>query len=181
MSQPAQGRVSYQERIRLPLWILLLLGAVLGGTAGGMTGVAIAGALEGGEAAAFYLTFGLSALIALFVLVNFASLSVTVSDAGIETAFGMFRKRLEWSQIKSVEPQPYRWARYGGWGIRFGMSGGRAWSQLLVNTGVAMQITEGGKERELYVSSRRPEELAAAVQSGIGVSPGVAAPPGTDP
>lgn len=163
----AQSDVRYHENVRVHLSIYLLLGALLGGTSGGMTGVAITGALDGSAAAIFFLTFGLSALLALFVLVNFANLSVLVDGEGLQLAYGMFRKRFAWQDMLSVEVMPYQWAQYGGWGIRFSTRGRRAWSQLFVKTGVQVRIREDGDERDYFVSSRHPEELVAALQAGI--------------
>ena len=57
----------------------------------------------------------------------------------------------------------YRWLAYGGWSLRYGWQGGRmsrSYSTPFVTTGVVVD-TAGG--RRYHVSSRWPDELAAAV------------------
>jgi hypothetical protein len=66
-------------------------------------------------------------------------------------------------QIVEARVVPYRWLAYGGWGLRYGRQGGRlsrAYSAPLVRTGVVVD-TLGG--RRYHLTSRRPAELAAAV------------------
>ena len=157
----------YEESVRAPVWVYLVLAAPLGIMLGVMTGVAIVGAIGGGEAVAFYIVMSLAALLNVLLLVNFTSLTVAVTDTGVVFAFGLFRKRFAFDRIRSVEASDYRWTQYGGWGIRFSFGGKRAWSVPGVKRGVLLKVNERGLERSYFVSSGRPDELAKAVSGGL--------------
>ena len=168
---------TYTESVRVPGWIIGLLGLVLGVTAGVMTGVAIRNMvgdepiIEGAGAAIFYVTFAFAVLLDVFILFNFTNLALKVSSQGFEIRYGLFSKFLRWDQMKSVNEEDYRWTTYGGWGIRISTRGRRAWSQLGVKSGVVVRVDEKGEVRSYFVSSRRPDELEAALKAGLPSSP----------
>jgi hypothetical protein len=151
-----------------------VLSTPLGAVLGIMTGVAVAGLMEGGEAVAFYIILSLVALLLLLFLVNFTNLTVGVGERELEFAFGLFRKRIRLDQVTSAAPADYRWTEYGGWGIRFALGGKRAWSVPGVKRGVLVTFAENGKERRYFISSDRPEALSQAVTSGLKLQPGAA-------
>lgn len=173
-NQPHDLReLRFDESVRVPGWVIGLLGLVLGVTAGVLTGVAVRNLagdepiISGAEAAIFYVTFALAVLLDLFLLINFTNLSVSVADRGIEFRYGLFGKSLTWGQITAAEASDYRWITYGGWGIRFSTKGRRAWSQLGVKRGVVIEVDEGGNSRRYFVSSKRADELAIVLNRGI--------------
>ncbi len=120
--------------------------------------------LEGWVGWVYYpaMIFGLITMT--IVAMWFRKLVVWVDDTYIAFGYGKFRKRFTFDQIESVEETPYSWAEYGGAGIRYAAKGHRAWSLPFLHTGIEMKLTEGGKDRTYYVSSRRAHELADAVQ-----------------
>ncbi len=164
----------FSESVRLSLLGIGLLGLVLGVTAGVLTGVTIRNLvgddpiISGSEAAVFYVTFAAAVVIDLFLLLNFTSLSVKVTEHAFEFRYGMFGKSLKWDQIKSVESTDYKWISYGGWGIRFSTKGRRAWSQIGAKRGVVVEVIEGSNERRYFVSSNRADELSDAIRQAIG-------------
>lgn len=170
-SQPSSS--DYTESVRVPGWMIGVLGLVLGVTAGVMSGVAIRNVvgddpiIEGSSAMIFYVSFALAVLVDVFVLFNFTNLALKTSSEGFEFRYGMFGKSFRWSQIESVESKDYRWITYGGWGIRLSTQGRRAWSQMGVKGGVLIKVGENGKDRSYFVSSRRPDELEAAIQRNL--------------
>ncbi len=173
-NQPADGRQpAFSESVWLPLWGIGILGLVLGVTAGVLTGVAIRNVagdepiISGSEATVFYVAFALAVLVDIFLLFNFTNLSVRVTGSGLSFRYGMFGKSFSWEQITSVEATDYRWIAYGGWGIRFSTKGRRAWSQLGVKRGVVVAVTEGKNKRSYFISSRKADELAEALDRGI--------------
>jgi len=159
--------VLYAEDVRIGWVILTLLSGVLGVEAAVVTIVAFKSALSGWEAIVFYAAMGLSIVVMVFVVVNFTMLSIAVAASGIEFRYGLFAKRFRFDQIRSVEARRYEWLRYGGWGLRWSTGGRRAWNMPFLNTGVAITADEGGREREYYVSSRQPEELARVLNERI--------------
>lgn len=105
------------------------------------------------------------------VAVVFARLRIEAGDDALRFRFGPFGPTLNAADIQSAEAAPYRWLAFGGWGIRFGRVSGhsvRAYSVPFLRSGVLVEAA-GGKR--YYVSSRRPEALAAAIRE-------LAAPPG---
>ena len=161
-------RMRFDESVRSPNWVFILFGAVLGLFAGLLTGLPISGALEGSESLIVYAVLGVATLLILFVMLNFLSLLTTVSDHGLEFRFGLFVRRFSWNEITGAETKPYNWLSYGGWGIRIAFGGRRAWSLLGVSHGVEVSVT-GLNDRQLtyFVSSARPDEMAAALRQGI--------------
>jgi hypothetical protein len=70
-------------------------------------------------------------------------------------------KRIPLEDVVSVTPQAYHpILRYGGWGIRYTWKG-RAYN-VSGNRGVRLDYASG---RHLLIGSRRPEELAQAIES----------------
>lgn len=165
--------LKYEEAVRLPVWGIGLLGLFLGVTAGVLTGVAIRNLvgdeplIEGVEAGVFYVSFALAVVLDVFLLLNFTHLAVTVSSQGIEARFGVFAKPFMWSQVSGAEVADYSWKRYSGWGIRYTTGGRRAWSQIGAKRGVIVDVVERSSSRHYFISSKRPEELAAAINRGI--------------
>ncbi len=173
-NQPHDLReLRFDESVRVPGWVIGILGLVLGVTAGALTGVAVRNLagdspiIGGSEAVVFYVTFALAILLDVFLLINFTNLTVSVADGGFEFRYGLFGKSFNWDQISDVEPTEYHSLAYGGWGIRFSTKGRRAWSQLGAKRGVVVHVNEGGRARRYFVSSRRADELAIVLRRGI--------------
>ena len=164
--------VLYTEDVRIGWILLMVLSGTLGVIAAIVTGVAIAGALAGWEAVLSYTAMGVGITVLVFVIINFTMLSISVASAGIEFRYGLFAKRLRFDQIRSVEAKEYEWLRYGGWGLRWSTGGRRAWNMPFLRTGVAISAAEGGREREYYVTSRKPEELARVISEGVQAATG---------
>ena len=168
-SQPTR----FSESVRVPAWLIGMMGLVLGVTAGPLTGVAVRNLvgdepiISGSEATIFYVCFAVAVLVDLFLLVNFSFLVIRVDDRGLEIRYGLFSKFFSWSQVSDVRTSDYNWVPFGGWGIRFSTQGRRAWSQVDVKTGVIVDVMEGGKERHYFVTSRRDTELEAAIRAGM--------------
>ena len=159
--------VLYTEDIRIGWSLLTILSVTLGVTAAILTAVAITGSLSGWEAVLFYAAMSLAIVVLVFVIINFTMLSIAVAPWGVEFRYGLFAKRLRFDQIRSVEAKEYEWLRYGGWGLRWSTGGRRAWNMPFLRTGVTIEADEGGREREYYVSSRNPEELARVLSERI--------------
>ena len=110
---------------------------------------------------------GLAALAAappLFAAVAvFGALRIEVDARALRARFGPFGPTLPGDAIAAARAEPYRWLPHGGWGLRRGRLGGRtsrACSVPFLRTGVAVETRNG---QRYYLSSRRPDELAAAV------------------
>lgn len=97
------------------------------------------------------------------ILRLFAVLHIRVQSEGLHARFGPWGLKLPAGQIDSARTEVYRWGSYYGWGIRWGLDegrAGRAMSVPFLRSGVIVETKEG---RRYYINSRRPDELAAAV------------------
>ena len=159
----ANPAVRYSESVRASWALIAAIGGALGLTTGLMTAFAIRGELSGGEAGVFYVAMAFVAVLSVFILVNFTVLIIVVTDRYLHFRYGMFSRTLQFEHIRSAEIRPYRWLRYGGWGIRIVPRGGRAWSVPFVSTGVVVRTSADGSEREYYISSKAPDALRAAL------------------
>ncbi len=164
---PALAAPVYSESVRAAVWFYFAVSTPLGAVLGIMTGVAVAGLIEGAEAVAFYIGMSVLALLLLLFMVNFTNLSIRLSNRSLEFAFGLFRKQLQLTDIKAVEVADYRWMEYGGWGIRFALGGKRAWSVPGARRGVAVRVMDRDKDRLYFISSYRPEALADSLRAAL--------------
>jgi hypothetical protein len=97
---------------------------------------------------------------------NFAALRVTVSAAAVHVQFGLFGPRIPVTAIDEVTVGSTSVFRYGGKGIRFGLDGSVAYSQL-GDKGKGVEIrwrTKRGRRRTTVVSVGDPERLVEAIR-----------------
>jgi hypothetical protein len=106
---------------------------------------------------------GLTALVTLVVVTNFRYLTIVVTDESVRFRFGLFGTSLPLETLQSCELKRYQWLPYGGWGLRMATGGRTAYSVLGVPRGVEITAERRGKPRRYFVSSARPEALAAAL------------------
>lgn len=96
-----------------------------------------------------------------------ARLVVEVREDGLYYRFHPFhrrRHRLSRDEMAGAEARTYRpLLEYGGWGIRYGWKGGKAYN-VSGNRGVQVLLRDG---RKVLFGSRRPEELDAAIRKII--------------
>jgi hypothetical protein len=160
--QVARELVSYEERTGWPVWVTLITVASLGAAGAGVL-----------------LDPSVSRSIALLIMALFAvmaggfwvllgQLHVQVKRSELVVGFGyvpFIRKRIPFAEISSIEPVEYRPIReFGGWGIRFGRNGKRAWT-IRGNRAVRLELRDG---RIFYVGSEKPERLAERIRAAGG-------------
>ena len=99
--------------------------------------------------------------IGLPLMLGYARLRVAVFDDRIEIHYRPFtRKTIMISEIEKAYAREYRpIGEYGGWGVRFGFAGGRAYNAY-GNRGVQLELKSGKK---VLIGSQRAEELAEAI------------------
>ena len=79
------------------------------------------------------------------------------------TYFPLRRRTIPLATITAAEIVPYRWLRYGGWGLRLGFDGTITYS---VWEKQAVRIMLTGGKLPVNIGTRRPQELLAALQGG---------------
>ncbi|MEX2445940.1 MAG: hypothetical protein WD734_01265 [Dehalococcoidia bacterium] len=141
-------------------WFRLLMLLV---TAAVMTGAIVTPSAEPTVAGRVVLWVTLGVVLVVLVAVQrwFMALDVRVTGDEVVTAFGPWRKRVARGDILEATVRSYPWLRYGGWGVRFGFGGRRAWTVPLLRTGVEVALRDGTR---WFISSRRPEALRAAIR-----------------
>lgn len=136
----------------------------LWGSVGVSVAIAVAAMVLDGAAWASILVIAFMVVLILLLDRWFMVLRVGVDADGVVARFGPFSKRLSAASIQDVVNEPYRWTAYGGWGIRWGFSGRRAWTVPFLREGVAVALKDGSR---YFISSRQPERLRSAIVEGI--------------
>lgn len=145
------------------------LGLMLGVTAGALTGVAVKGLVDepvvtGGGAAAFYIAFGLSSLMTLFVMLNYLSMSLRISETEFDIRLGMKTSVVQLSDIVAVrvaDPKS-RMTRAAAQARPDVRSIAKMWSVLGVKTGIEIDVRSGsgnGDVETWFIASNDPEPL----------------------
>ena len=166
-----EKQVDFFEQVRVSGRVFAILGLLLGGTAGALTGVAIKGLVDepvvsGGNAVLFYVAFGFSTLIALFVMLNYTMMSLTVSDDLIEISIGM-RKASVATRVVSEVRVAQTQSRMSRAISSEGRKAPEMWTVLGVGSGVEIDVAHEGRSRTWFVASRDPEALYEAVSSRL--------------
>ena len=109
-----------------------------------------------------WLAFG----IGLPVFFLYAKLMVMVTETAVDVHFRpMTRRTISIAEITHVETRTYApLSEYGGWGIRYGRGGKRAYN-VSGNRGVELTLANG---RKVMIGSQRTDELAQAIEDARG-------------
>jgi hypothetical protein len=144
----------YVDKVKMPRW---LSAALLGAGAIG----AVAGVVSGGPLIAPIAV--LATTVGVWAL--FSTIRVVVTDDVVHVQFGLFGPRIPVDKIVSVEVVDYNPLKYGGWGLRFGLDGSRAFS-LPGHGGKAVRVRYKGRlgTRTVDVTSEHPEAVRAAIE-----------------
>ena len=159
------------------------LGLLLGVTAGALTGVALKGIIgdpvvSGSGALIFYAAFGVSTLITLYVMFNYVTMNLKITNGVFEIRIGMKSGSVKIADISAVrvaEPKS-RMTR-----VASQAKGARKitkmWSVLGVGSGIEIDVAQSGggqsdQTETWFISSNDPEALSeklAAVIPAAGV------------
>ncbi|EYF08803.1 DUF3093 family protein [Chondromyces apiculatus] len=114
---------------------------------------------------AYIAPLAISVLMSL-IWILFSVLRVTVTARSVYIQYGLFGPHIPLDRITRCEAATYDWKRYGGWGIRRGADGSKAYN-IMGDAGRAVRIVwrdDRGKEQVYLIASPNPEALAAAIQ-----------------
>ena len=118
-----------------------------------------------GWGALFYL---IMIIILLFVGINFSILIIRITPDNLILSFGILKKRIAWSDIKSCEIMNIPWTKFGGIGIRYTKLNGKSALAYIVEgaTKIALEM-KGGKTQILIFSTRNPEEVLNIIRQKV--------------
>jgi hypothetical protein len=156
----------YEEAVFAPRWMSWLSVGIA--MLGGLLAPAILRDpdLTSGERLATAVLVVVACGLGGFAGLVFSRLSVHAGPDGVRASFGPFATHLDASTIEAVRAERYPWLRFGGWGLRLSWNlRDRAYSVPFVREGVTIRL-QGG--RTVFVSSRQPERLAAAIDGLAG-------------
>jgi len=161
--------VTYREVVLSARWLPVVMGGAALALLAAAAGVAAADDANG-EDLVGAVAMGLAAVLLAAVAWWFRHLVVTVErerrgGGRVRCGFGPFAQTIRAVEIAGAEATPYRWMRYGGWGLRWRLPlhrGHRAWTVPFAPGGVLIHTAAGGT---VYVSSARPQDLAAAIRA----------------
>ncbi|HUT30209.1 MAG TPA: DUF6141 family protein [Sedimentisphaerales bacterium] len=160
-----QKDVIFREVQSFGLWIRLFsVASMLFGVVIMLYAKATSGSLN--EPLSILLTGGLALLLlGLAVLFFVVRLETEVRRDGLYFRFfpiHIHYKKLRAGELVDCYARQYRPIReYGGWGIRCGLKGGRAYN-VKGNRGVQLVLDDG---RRLLIGSQKPDQLAEAITS----------------
>lgn len=158
-------RERYREVVPFPAWMQGLAVLVVAGMVAALVIPTAAPAAQDWRFYAWYYpVMGLAALVTVVVVANFRYLTIVVTDESVRFRFGIFGTSLPLETLQGCEVKRYQWLPYGGWGLRMATGGRMAYSVLGVPRGVEITAERRGKLRRYFVSSARPEALAAALE-----------------
>ncbi len=102
-------------------------------------------------------------LIASFGIIYIFQLHTKINDHGIHYRFFPFHTRFKsipWKDMEKCYTRTYRpLTEYGGWGYKFGVSGGKAFN-IKGNQGIQIQFKNGKK---LLIGTQRPKDMQAVI------------------
>lgn len=161
-----EAKVLYRDkRVSRGMAVLFAIVGVLVMALGGFIGVANATAPKPLPAAALPLV--IAALVALGLLfiaigVVFAVVRTLVTERDVHVKYGLWGPRIPLEAIRSCAVVDYNAAEFGGWGLRFGPDGARAY----VPSGgrvVELRYDDGGRERRVLIGVGDPNETARRI------------------
>jgi len=105
------------------------------------------------------------------LVINFYSLTISVTTEGITAAYGLFRHHVPWDNVAGYElDRGSALRQYGGYGIRFGWRKGGA--VLVYNTMrsslIVLELRTGGSYRYFGFSTKHPDEVMALIEGNTG-------------
>jgi len=156
----------YRETVRGSrlLAVIVLISAVA--TVAGGVAVAVDTNVPTAERVGVTSLMVIVAVVLVFVAAVFTRLRIEVNAARVRWSFGPFSDSVAVEQVAAARSEPYRWLRFGGWGIRYGWgSTGRAYTVPFSRRGVVIERRDG---QRFYVSSNAPDDLVAAIESARG-------------
>ncbi len=158
------GRTIYEERL-FSRWITLVLVVV--------TLALLVPLLEqlqsgtNGELPFWF--FPVMFLVFLLVTLNFAWLTIRVTDAEVVVAYGVIRHRILWEDIVDCHADQASVVWYGGYGIRLGWYKGKR--RLIYNTigdPRVVLLTRSSSVPEFVFSTSQPDEVVNRVREHLG-------------
>ena len=157
------GRIIYQEQL-FSKWITLLVSAVAFMLLWRLLEQLQLGSSGGGPVWLLVLMLILFILIAI----NFAWLTIRITDEEVVIAYGVIRNRIRWEQIDDcyVDEASAMW--HGGYGIRLGWYKGKR--RLIYNTmgdPRVVLLTRNSSTPEFVFSTAQPEDLVNRVREHL--------------
>lgn len=106
-----------------------------------------------------------AAIVPLGIGAVFLRLRVRLGAEALRFSFGPFGHNVPYASIRLVEPTTYRWRQFGGWGIRWGAGGERAYN-VMGDRGLAVRLRfeRDGREYAYLLSARDPSRLAGMIR-----------------
>jgi hypothetical protein len=161
-----EGLVLYRDKMVAGRTFNLVMGAIV--------------ALSTIQAALTGTWLGLLTLLPILAIgwVLFGVLRVVVSEGNVTIRYGLLGPTIPVHAIESAQAIEYKWAVFGGWGIRRGPEG---WMYNMIGDGgraVKIVWTDAkGKRRVTYVGTRTADDLAAAIGKARRALPRASEPP----
>jgi hypothetical protein len=112
--------------------------------------------------------FAVMALLSLGMMLDFAWLTIRITQDGVIVGYGLVRRRVHWNDIEDCHADQASVVRYGGWGIRLGWYRGRR--RLVYNIIGAPRVVLLTRNRlfpEFVFSTRVPETVVSVIREQL--------------
>jgi len=101
-------------------------------------------------------------LMFLLLSVGFAVVRTVVTEQEVNVKYGLSGPRIQLEDITSVRVVPYEWTKFGGWGIRIGIDGTRAYVPA---SGDVLEICyQDGGDKRVLIGVKEPHVVARQIQ-----------------
>lgn len=155
----------YREHVRAPHWFLLLVAGGVVSTCAVVIWAAWVDREAGAQRWAIVIGTLLGGGALMATVACFTNLRVRVGQGVLRFHFGPFGETVQGTAIVSAEAAPYRWRRFGGWGLRGALPRpwrDRAYSVPFLRESVVVETT--GSVR-YHLSSHHPQRLVDAIRA----------------
>jgi len=148
-------------RVRMGTWFFALMGVIALFTLGSGVAVAVTKGI-GGAIVPLFFSFPLTVMMTLL----FSHVRVTVTNKELVVQYGLFGPKIPLNHVTKISAEDYNWKEFGGWGIKYGRDGTKAYSVSgpQIRCVRVHYLDENKKEQKVVVSTDDPEAIVLAVQ-----------------
>ncbi len=145
------GEALVRSRKPMPWWFFAVIGLALAASIGA--------SIASGSFAAL-----MSAPILVVVGLLLSVLRVVVTREHVHVQFGLWGPKIAVRDVTKIEAMDYPFMKYGGWGIRAGIDGSRAYSTPGgTGRGVRIEYRDGSRTKAVFVSTDDADEVVRTV------------------
>ncbi len=156
----------YEEKI-FSKWITVILAVAAVGLLFSLIYQILVGPIGGRSAPNWDYLVGF--LLLLGIAINFSTLSIKMTSQVITVGYGIFKNTILWEDIDDCYLDEASAIRYGGWGIRMGMVGGkwRSVYNIIGEPRIVLSLKKGRFFKEFVFSTKNLDKAMEIIKQKI--------------